>query len=105
RALEQEPPRLGEQRGSSLLTEGMDFGAAHVIDGIAHVLRDVKAVEDVERVARLLGDDLQIRLPHVAADEPERSGALLPEPAKKLEERFGAPVLADPEQPLARRID
>jgi hypothetical protein len=59
----------------------------------------------VERVASLLRDDLQIRLPHVAADERERGGALFAQPAEELQERLRAAVLADPQQPLARRVD
>jgi hypothetical protein len=76
-----------------------------LIDRLAQVLSDVKAVQDMERVAGLLGDDLQIRLPHVAADERERGGALSPEPAEKLQECLRAAVLADPQQSLARRVN
>jgi len=51
---------------SPLLAEGVDLRAAHLIDRIAHVLGDVKAVQDVERIPGLLGHDLQMGLPHVA---------------------------------------
>jgi len=83
RPFQEQPARLGQERLSSLLSEGVDFGPAHLVNRIAHVLGDMKAVQDVERVPRLLGDDLQIRLPHVAADERERRGALGTEPAEK----------------------
>jgi hypothetical protein len=38
------------RRLSPLLSEGMDFGPAHLVNRIAHVCGDVKAVQDVERV-------------------------------------------------------
>ena len=90
---------------SPSLPERVDLGAADLIDRLAHVLGDMKPVQDVERVPGLLGHDLQIRLPHVAADERERRGALLPEPAEEPEQRLGAAVLADPQQAFPRRVD
>ena len=81
------------------------FGAADLVDRLAQVLGDMEAVQDVKRVPRFLGGDLQIRFPHVAADERQGRGALLPEPAEELEQRLGASVLADPQQALARRVD
>ncbi len=56
-------------------------------------------------MAGLLRHDLQIRLPHVAADEGERRGPLLAEPAEEPEQRFGASILADPQQTLTRDVD
>ena len=100
-AFQEEPARLRQQRLSPSLSERADFSAPDPIDGVAHVLRDVKAVQDVERVAGFLGHDLQIRLPHVAANEGERRGALLAEPPEELQQRLSAPVLADPQQALA----
>ena len=47
------------------------------------MLRDMKAVEDVERLPRLLGDDLQVRLPHVAADELSVAVRSVAEPAEE----------------------
>jgi hypothetical protein len=69
------------------------------------MLGDAKPIQDVQRVAGLLGDHVQIRLPHVAADEREGRRPLLPEPAEEAEQRLGAAVLANPQQPLPRRID
>ena len=58
RPLQEEPARFGQEWLSSLLAKGMDFSPAHLVNRIAHVLGDMKAVQDVERVPRLLGDDL-----------------------------------------------
>ena len=104
-AFQEQPARFREKRLSPALSERADFGAADLIDRLAQVLGDMKAVQNVERVPGFLGDDVEVRLPHVAADERERRGPLSPEPAEKLEQRLGASVLADPQQTLPRRVD
>ena len=104
-AFQEDPARLREERLSSALPERADFGAADLIDRIAHVLSDVKPVQDVEGMPGLLGDDFEIRLPHVAADESERGGPLPSEPAEEPDQGLGTSVLADPQQALARRVD
>src|SRR5215204_1349671 len=105
RSLQQEPARLREEGLTPALSQRVDLGAADLIDRVAHVLGDMKPVQDVEGVARLLGHDLEVRLPHVAANEREHGRALLPEPAEESEERLRASVLADPQQALVRRVD
>ena len=105
RPLQEQPARLGQERLSPAFAERAHFGAADLIDRVAHVLRDVEAVEDVERVAGLLRDDRQIGLPHVTADKQEHGGPFFAEPAKEPEQCLGASVLTDPQQPLARRVD
>ena len=104
-SFQEEPARLREQRLSPSLSERADFRAPDAINGVAHVPRDVKAVQDVEGMSGFLRDDLQIGLPHVAADERECGGALLPEPAEKPEQCLGASVLPDPQQPFPRGVD
>jgi hypothetical protein len=105
RAFQEQPARLREERLAPALAERADLRAADVIDRVAHILRDVEAVEDVERVARLLRHDLQVRLPHVAADEGEHRGPLLPEPAEEPKQCFGASMLADPQQTFPCGVD
>ena len=50
------------------------------------------AVEDVKRLARLLGDHPQIGLPHVAADELQGLPRSLPNQAKKAQQRLLLPT-------------
>jgi len=45
---EQQPPRLGQQRLPSLSAQLVDFVAAHLIDRFAHLLGNVKTIEDVK---------------------------------------------------------
>src|SRR5450756_1532138 len=82
-SFEQQPAGLGEERLSPLAAEVVDLGPAYRLNGLTHVHRDVEAVEDVQRVAGLLGHDLEVRLPHVAAHEAERLRALVAEPAEE----------------------
>jgi len=55
---QQQPPRLREERLAPPLPERVDFGAADRVDRVAQVLGDMEPIEDVKRVAGLLGDDL-----------------------------------------------
>ena len=59
--------RRAWERLTPALAQRADLGAADLLDRVAQMLSDVEAVQDVERVPGFLGDDLQIRLPHVAA--------------------------------------
>lgn len=53
-----------------------DFAAPDLIDCLAELPRDVEAIKNIQRLRGLLGDDVQVRRPHVAADEPELGAAL-----------------------------
>jgi len=66
---------------------------------------DVKAVEDVQRVAGFLRHHRQVRLPQVAANEAQSRGPVAAEPAEEPEQGLDAALRADPEQPLAPLID
>ena len=58
-ALQQPPPRLGQD---GLLATGFDlprFLGTDLIDGLAEVPHDVKAIQDVNGLHRLLRDDLE----------------------------------------------
>jgi len=101
----QEDPLAFVRSGCRPLADRADFGTPNLIDRIAHVLGDMKPVDDVEGVPGLLGDDLEIRLPHVAANEREFRGPLLVQPAEEPERRLDAPVRAEPQEPLPRRVD
>jgi hypothetical protein len=81
------------------LLELSRFGGTDLVDGFAHVGGDVKAVEHVHRLGRLARDDVQVGLPHVAADEQEARRASLAELAKEAHQRCFCSIFADPKQP------
>jgi hypothetical protein len=57
RSFQKQPARLREERIAPARSQRADFGATHLVDRLAQMLGDVEAVQDVERVSGLLGDD------------------------------------------------
>ena len=104
-SFEQQPAGLGQERLPPLATQVMHLGPADGLDGLTHVHRDMEAVEDVQRVAGLLGHDLEVRLPHVAAHEAECLRVRLAEPTEEPEQRLHAALRTDPQQSLPSRVD
>ena len=87
-----------EDRFIALLLELASLAGSHLVDGLAHVGGHVEAVQHVHSAGCLACDDLQIGLPHVAADElqPLRPG--LSELPEEHQQRLLLSVLAHPEQ-------
>ncbi len=81
-----------------------DLVAAHLVDGLHQVTDDVKLVEHQHRLGRPVLDDVDIGLPHIAANAFEDSGFPRPE---EVEERFEGLLgasLAAPHQALALEV-
>src|SRR5437667_5445060 len=70
-----------------------------------HLSDDVEAIQDIERVAAVLLDELEVGLPHIGADELDLLGELLAEQGEELLEALAGAFLADPEQPLIAGFD
>ena len=49
---------------------------------LIYVTADVEPVQNMNRMACLLGNNLQIRLPHIAANKTQLAGSFLAQPAK-----------------------
>ena len=82
RPLEQTPARMfenvhpfGPQRAGILSPD--------LVYGLVHVHGDVKAIKHVDGLASFLGDNLQVRFPHVAADEAQSSRPFVAERSKE----------------------
>lgn len=58
----------------------------------------MKTIEQVNRLAGPLGDQLQVRFSHVRARELQRLAALGPKTAEKSQQYLGLAMLADPQQ-------
>lgn len=58
----------------------------------------VKTIEQVSRLAGLLGDQLQVRFSHIRAHVLQRVAALGPKTAEKSQQYLGLAMLADPQQ-------
>ena len=98
--LQPDEPRLVHQRlvGRPLLA---DFIPAHLVHGIHQVTHDVELIEHQHRLGRSVLDDVDVRLPHVAADAFECRRFLRSEEVEeRVEGLCGAPR-PTPDQPLA----
>ena len=95
-----------EHRLVAVLFHPPGFAGPHVVDGFAQLLHDVEAVEDVDRPAGLLGQHLEIRLPQVAAHEPQaRCRMSSPEQFQAAAQAVFGSLAADPQQALAAGVD
>ena len=66
---------------------------------------DVKAVQDMDGLAGLLGDDLEVGFPHIAADEEQLCRPFLAERPEEAQQGFDGPILSHPQQALAFAVD
>ena len=80
------------------------FGPAHLVHRLIQMHRDVEAVQHVQRLAGFGGDDLQIRLPHVAANEAQPCTTSGPSAARP-RRRWPACAVAHPQQAPAMTVD
>ena len=83
RAVQHNPTTTAEHRLVAVILQLLDFCSTNVVDGLVEALHHVKPVENMNGVARLLTDDFQVTLPHVAADELQPRRPLLSQKAKE----------------------
>ena len=104
-ALQQDPTTAAEHRLVTILLKLFHLGRSDVIESFIDSLHDVKPIEDMDSLARLLADDFQIALPHVAADEFQSCGSLLAKEAKESQQCLCLPIRADPQEPFLILVD
>ena len=105
RALEQQPATLAQNRLIAVLLERFGFAGAHLVERLAEVRHDVEAIQYMDGLAGLFGDDFQVGLPHVAAHVFQPRAALRTQPAEEAQQGLDLPIPADPQQTLAVGID
>ena len=91
-----------------LLSGRLKFGnlqAPNLIDGLSDLLHDVEPVENVQCLRIFLRDDFQVRIPHVAANEPELGGPFFSEHAKEPEKGLDLSFRPAPEKPPEAYIE
>src|SRR5580700_8601988 len=104
-ALEQAPAGVLEGHWVALTTEFGGVLTARLVDGLVEVGDDVELVEDVDGLARVALDHLEVRFPHVAADHVQRVRAGLAEPREEGRDRRLRATLRHPEQAAAFGVD
>ena len=104
-ALEHSPAAVGQK---ILLPGRLEFGnlqTPDLIDGVSELFHDVKAIENDQGLRSFLRDHLQVRVPHVATDEPELGGAFFSEQPEEPEKRLDLSFRPAPEKPPEAGIE
>ena len=76
-----------------------------LVNGLAHLGPDVEAVEHMDSATGLLGDDFQVRMPHVRTDESQLLTALRAKPAKEAQQRLHSTCSTHPQQPSTTLVE
>ncbi len=105
RALEQKPTSFGQYWLIPRILQIFCLLCAHLINRLTQVRHDVETIQNMDRMPRLLGDYLQVGFPHIATDIAQLFGSFLAKPAKESQQGFDLPLLANPQQSSALRID
>jgi len=105
RPFEQAPAGMGEDGLQSLGSNFLRLLDPNFVDGLVHMHGDVKAVQDMDSLAALPGDDLEVGLPHITADERQLSRPFFAKRPKKAQQGFDGSVLSYPQQALAFGVD
>lgn len=99
------PTHLFELLSGGLTPKPGAFGPAHLIDGLIKVQGDVETVDHMQGLGGALGDDGQVRFPHVTTDEAQGAHHFRTQCVESLAEGgLGSPG-ADPEQTATTGVD
>src|SRR5208282_398548 len=96
RSLQETPSCFCEYRFVSLGLEILGFGGAYFVEGRVHFRNDMITVKHVQCSRGLFRYDIEIGLPHVAADELERFTPLCAERSEELLQGFFRPFPPNP---------
>jgi hypothetical protein len=105
RPLKQAPTGMGQDWGQSSCLQFSGLLRTNFVNGLVHMHDDMEAVQDMDGLAGLPGDNLEVRLPHVTADKKQLSGSLFAESPEKPQESSDGSILADPQQAFASSVD
>ena len=99
RTLQEQPAPAFENILLSVRFELLDLVATDLIDRLAEGPHDMEAIENIQCLRGLLGDDLEIRGPHVATDKLDLGAALFAEIVEEAQQRFRPALGAAPQKP------
>jgi len=101
---QEDPFRLGENRLLASGKESVKFHAPNFIHRPVQVRHDVKAIQDIESLRRVVRNRIEIGFPHVTAHESKGIASLLAKPDEEPIDRLGRSLLPDPDQSPATGI-
>ncbi len=102
---QQFPAHVFELGGLRSAAQLAALGAAHLIDGLVEVGGDVEAVQDMQGVGDLGGQDAQVGLPHVATDKTQAADDLRSEHGQPPAQGRLGPTWSHPKQTAAVAVD
>jgi hypothetical protein len=105
RSFEQAPTGMGEDGSQPLRPQFSCLLRPNFVDGLVHMHGDVKAVQDMDSLAGLPGDDPEVGFPHIATDEEQLSRPFLAKGPEKAQQGFNGSVFPYPQQALALGVD
>ena len=70
-AFEQQPTGLFQDRVAAFAFHAAGFLRANLVECLVHIGDDVETIEDMQCLAASFADELQIRFPHIGADEAD----------------------------------
>ena len=82
---QQTPAGILEYLLIAILEQSPGFFRSDLVDRLVELLDDVEAIQYVQGILCLLSDHLQVRFPHVAADELQEVRAFLAQHTKELQ--------------------
>ena len=99
------PAHVLESLRAGLALQAARFRPAHLVHRLVHVPGDMKAIQDMQCVADLPGDDVEVGFPHVAAYKAQAFDHLRPEGLQAAAQTGLRAAGADPQQPPTMPID
>ena len=103
--LEQASSAAGEYRLLSLDLECLEFSRPDFINGLVHMAHDVETIENIDGLAGFLGHNLQVRFPHVSADESQHRRPVRTKLIEETHQGFLRAIFTNPEESLAAVVD
>src|ERR1700728_4463879 len=105
RAFQQAPTRMFQDLLVTGVFDSPRFLATNLVDGLVHLLHHVESIQHMDRLAKFFANDLEIRLPHVAAHEVDAGPRLVGQELKESPQARLGSLRADPQQPLHAVFD
>jgi len=101
RPFQQAPSGMRKNRHQTIGFHLSRFLRPDFINGFVHMHRNMETIQNVNRLGGFLGDNLQIRLPHVATYKLQPGGSFFAKYPEKAQKGPYRSILPNPKEPFA----
>src|SRR5512143_3764255 len=105
RPLQEAPPRPLQDRLVTITLQSFRFLRSDLVQRLAELLHHMEPVQDVNRLTQVLGDHVEVRLPHIAAHELHLLTGRFPETFQARTKAGLGPLLGHGQQPSCLSTD